>query len=256
MKVKLVSYTPEPEKLVAMAAKLCYSSVGTDEIAEGLTPEATEKFLEFLTGIGHESPIEHVNFTFAAEGISRTLTHQLVRHRIASYSQQSQRYVKLDAFAFVVPPAIEEIPLAKAYFEEAMLRDQETYDKLVDILEKATFEKLISEGVSEKQARKASEKAAIEDARYVFPNACETKILFTMNARTLLHFFHQRCCNRAQWEIRNMADQMLMEAKKAAPLLFDKAGPGCLSGVCPEKGMSCGKMKEVQDKYKRLATID
>lgn len=252
MKVKLVSYTPEPEKLVAMAAKLCYSSVGTDAIAEGLTQEATEKFLEFLTGIGHESPVEHVNFTFAAEGISRTLTHQLVRHRIASYSQQSQRYVKLDAFEFVMPPSIEKIPLAKAYFEEAMARDQETYDKLVDILEKDTFERLLREGVPEKQAHKNAEKAAIEDARYVFPNACETKILFTMNARTLLHFFHQRCCNRAQWEIRNMADQMLKEVKAAAPMLFAKAGPGCLSGVCPEKGMSCGKMSEVRAKYSRL----
>lgn len=253
MKVKLMSHTPEPEKLVAMAAKLCYSSVGTDEISDGLTPEATEKFLGFLTGIGHESPIEHVNFTFAAEGISRALTHQLVRHRIASYSQQSQRYVKLDAFEFVIPPAIEAIPLAKAYFEEAMTMDQETYDKLVDILEKATFERLTREGMPEKQARKSAEKAAIEDARYVFPNACETKIMFTMNARTLLHFFGQRCCNRAQWEIQAMADQMLLEVRRVAPLLFAKVGPGCLSGVCPEKGMSCGKMKDVQEKYRIMS---
>lgn len=250
MKVKLISYTPDPEKLVAMAAKLCYSAVGTDEIAEGLTPEATAKFLDFLTGIGHESPIEHVNFTFAAEGISRTLTHQLVRHRIASYSQQSQRYVKLDAFEYVMPPAIEAIPLAKAYFEEAMARDQESYDKLVDILENAAFGRLIQEGVPEKQARKGAEKAAIEDARYVFPNACETKILFTMNARTLLHFFSHRCCNRAQWEIRQMADLMLVEARKAAPLLFGHAGPGCMGGSCPEKTMTCGKMKQVVTRYR------
>lgn len=252
MKINLLSHTPEPEKLVAMAAKLCYSPVGIDEISEGLTPEAVEKFLGFLTSIGHESPIEHVSFTFSAEGISRTLTHQLVRHRIASYSQQSQRYVKLDAFQYIMPPAIEAVPLAKAYFEEAMERDQETYDKLVAILEKAAFEKLTQEGLPEKQARKNAEKAAIEDARYVFPNACETKILFTMNARTLLHFFGHRCCNRAQWEIRHMADLMLAEVRKAAPLLFNHAGPGCMGGSCPEKSMTCGKMKEVVAKYKAL----
>ncbi len=252
MKVKLLSHTPDPEKLVAMAAKLCYSAVGTDAISEGLTPEATEKFLGFLTGIGHESPIEHVSFTFAAEGISRTLTHQLVRHRIASYSQQSQRYVKLEAFEYITPPSIEQIPLAKAYYEEAMGRDQETYDKLVDILEEAAFLRLTMEGLSEKQARKAAEKAAIEDARYVFPNACETKILFTMNARTLLHFFSHRCCNRAQWEIRQMADEMLKEVRNVAPLLFNNAGPGCMGGFCPEKNMTCGKIKEVVEKYKRL----
>ncbi len=252
MKVKLVSHTPEPEKLVAMAAKLCYSAVGTDEISEGLTPEAAEKFLGFLVDVGHESPVEHVSFTFAVEGVSRALTHQLVRHRIASYSQQSQRYVKLDAFEFIVPPAIEEIPLAKAYFEEAMAQDQETYDKLVEILEKSAFQRFTTEGMPEKQARKAAEKAAIEDARYVFPNACETKVLFTMNARTLLHFFRQRCCNRAQWEIRDMADRMLIEVKKTAPILFAKAGPGCLNGPCPEKGMCCGKMAEVREKHGQL----
>lgn len=252
MKIKLLSHTPDPEKLVAMAAKLCYSPVGTDEISEGLTAEATEKFLGFLTSIGHESPIEHVSFTFSAEGISRTLTHQLVRHRIASYSQQSQRYVKLNAFEYIMPPAIEAVPLAKAYFEEAMERDQETYDKLVEVLEEAAFERLTKEGLPEKEARKRAEKAAIEDARYVFPNACETKILFTMNARTLLHFFSHRCCNRAQWEIRHMADLMLAEVQMAAPLLFKNAGPGCMKGYCPEKSMTCGKMKEVVVRYRSM----
>lgn len=252
MQVTLISHTPEPEKLVSMAAKLCYSAVGTDQIAHGLTPEATEKFLAFLTDIGHESPIEHVSFTFAAEGISRALTHQLVRHRIASYSQQSQRYVKLDAFEYVTPPAVAAIPLAKAYFEEAMTRDQETYDKLVEILEKAAFERFTAEGMAEKPARKAAEKAAIEDARYVFPNACETKILFTMNARSLRHFFAHRCCNRAQWEIQGLADAMLKEARRVAPLLFGSSGPGCLVGPCPEKGMTCGKIQAVREKYKQL----
>lgn len=249
MNVILLSHTPEPEKLVAMAAKLCYSPVGAEEISQGLTPEATEKFLDFLTGLGHESPIEHVSFTFAVEGVSRVLTHQLVRHRIASYSQQSQRYVKLDAFEYIVPPAIAANAEAKACFEEAMRRDQKTYDKLVDMLMQSAYEQFLAEGFGEKKARKAAEKTAIEDARYVFPNACETKIVFTMNARTLRHFFSHRCCNRAQWEIRQMADLMLQQVKQAAPLLFAKAGPGCMSGVCPEKAMTCGKMKAVVQRY-------
>lgn len=252
MRVTLISHTPEPEKLVAMAAKLCYSPVGTTQISEGLTPEATEKFLAFLTDIGHESPIEHVSFTFAAEGVSRALTHQLVRHRIASYSQQSQRYVRLAAFEYVMPPAIAEVPEAKHCFQEAMTRNQADYDQLVELLEKRAYDRLLSEGAGEKQARKAAEKQAIEDARYVFPNACETKILFTMNARSLRHFFAHRCCNRAQWEIRALADGMLREVKQVAPLLFGSAGPGCVNGPCPEKGMTCGKIQAVREKYKQL----
>ena len=134
MKVKVIAHTPEPEKVISMAAKLCYSSVGVDEIEQNLTDESVEKFLNMLINIGHESPLEHVTFTFAVEGISRSCSHQIVRHRIASFSQQSQRYVKLDQFEYIVPPEIESIEEAKELFIDAMNKDQEAYDKLVDIL--------------------------------------------------------------------------------------------------------------------------
>lgn len=185
LKVELIAYTPEAEKIVASAAKLCYSRVGISEIGENLDKENIEKFLNMLLDLGHESPVEHVSFTFAIEGVSRSLTHQLVRHRIASYSQQSQRYVKLDQFEYIVPPSIEEDERARELFIKAMEEDQRVYNELVDILSKKHYEKLISEGKNEKEAKRLSEKMAIEDARYVFPNACETKIVVTMNARSL-----------------------------------------------------------------------
>ena len=116
MKVKVIAHTPEPEKVISMAAKLCYSSVGVDEIEQNLTDESVEKFLNMLINIGHESPLEHVSFTFAVEGISRSCSHQIVRHRIASFSQQSQRYVKLNQFEYIVPPEIERIEEAKEVF--------------------------------------------------------------------------------------------------------------------------------------------
>jgi len=225
MKVELLRYTPDGEKLVASAAKLCYSPVGIDEIEENLTEGNVQKFLDMLINMGHESPIEHVTFTFAAEGVSRTLTHQLVRHRIASYSQQSQRYVKLEQFEYVVPPSIEKDERAKKLFEEAMKKDQEYYNKITEILYENNLKELLKEGVNEKQARQKAEKMAIEDARYVFPNACETKIVFTMNARSLMNFFRLRCCNRAQWEIRNLAVEMLRLVKGVYPTLFKNAGP-------------------------------
>lgn len=241
LKVKLIQYTPEPEKTIAAAAKLCYSAVGVEEIMENLTKENTERFLNMLMSFGHESPIEHVSFTFAVEGVSRSLSHQLVRHRIASYSQQSQRYVKLDQFQYIMPPDIENDLKAREIFIKAMRDSQRVYDELVDILKK----KHIENGVDERSA----EKKAIEDARYVFPNACETKVVFTMNARSLLNFFHHRCCNRAQWEIRTMADKMLEEVRCIAPMLFKYAGPRCLQGPCPEGKMTCGKIAIVREKY-------
>lgn len=241
LKVKLIQYTKEPEKIVAAAAKLCYSSVGIDEIMDNLTDENTEKFLNLLMSFNHQSPIEHISFTFAVEGVSRSLTHQLVRHRIASYSQQSQRYVKLDQFQYIIPPEIEADEKAKAIFIEHMEDSQNSYDKLTNILKS----KYIKNGFNEKKAQKK----AIEDARYVFPNACETKVMFTMNARSLINFFNHRCCMRAQWEIRNMADLMLNEVKKVAPILFKYAGPNCLKGSCPEGKMSCGLAKEIREKY-------
>ena len=266
LKVKIIAHTPEPDKVVAQAGKLCYSAVGVDEITQKLTEEEIARYVNMLASIGHESPLEHVSFTFAIEGISRACTHQIVRHRIASYSQQSQRYVKLEQFEYIIPPAIENNPEAKRIFIETMERDQKAYDELVDLLledilidkHAADYGSCIKEVLKEnpdvapdrskvldlyaekffEDYRKA-EKQAIEDARYVFPNACETKIVVTMNARSLLHFFNVRCCNRAQWEIREMATEMLKECKKIAPALFKKAGPDCVYGKCGEGKMSC-----------------
>jgi thymidylate synthase (FAD) len=252
VKVKLLEYTNNPEKVISMAAKLCYSPVGIDEIESGLTEDNVDKFLNRLMNLGHESPIEHVCFTFGVEGISRTCSHQLVRHRIASYSQQSQRYVKLDQFEYIIPPYIENNEEAKALFIDAMKQDQKTYDELVEILSKQHLEMFLKEGKEEKEASRLASKKAIEDARFVFPNACETKVVFTMNARTLLHFFRHRCCNRAQWEIRKMSDLMLKELKKVAPILFKNAGPNCLNEACPEGNMTCGKIKEIREKYKNM----
>lgn len=244
VKVNLISYTPEPEKVVSCAAKLCYSRSGIDKIQENLDDEKIRKFLNMLMSYGHESPIEHVSFTFGIEGVSRTLTHQLVRHRIASYSQQSQRYVKLNQFEYIIPPEIEKDEEAKKIFINSMNESQKAYDKLTNIL----VEKYIKEGYKKRDA----EKKAIEDARYVFPNACETKILVTMNARALMNFFKHRCCNRAQWEIRNLANLMLIEVKKVAPTLFKYAGPSCLTGKCPEGEMTCGKSEEMRQMYLEL----
>lgn len=249
MKVDLITYTPNPEKIVAAAAKLCYSKTGTQNILEGLTDEKVESFIEKLTSIGHESPIEHISFTFAVEGVSRVLTHQLVRHRIASYSQQSQRYVKLDQFEYITPPNIAGNPKAKALFEQAMAEDQKHYDALTEILFEDYLNDYMSAGMTEKKAKQAAEKKAIEDARFVFPNACETKIIFTMNARTLMHFFKHRCCERAQWEIRAMSDEMLKLVKEVSPTLFKYAGPSCLTKPCPEGMMTCGKTKEKRALY-------
>ncbi len=252
MNVKLLRYTSDGESLISSAAKLCYSSVGVEEIEENSKPEEVSKFLNMLMDLGHESPIEHISFTFGVEGVSRTLTHQLVRHRIASYSQQSQRYVKLDQFEYIIPPAIEKDLEAKKIFVQAMENDQKAYEELSNILFNKYYDEYIEAGMGERDARGKSEKQAIEDARYVFPNACETKIVFTMNARTLLHFFKLRTCNRAQWEIRQMAKEMLREVKKVYPVLFKNAGPGCVGGPCPEGRMTCGKIVEVREEFKNI----
>lgn len=252
IKVKLLSYTPEPEKVISMAAKLCYSQVGVEGIEKNLTDEAVEKFLNMLIDIGHESPLEHVSFTFAVEGISRSCSHQIVRHRIASFSQQSQRYVKLNQFEYIIPPEINEIEEARKVFVDAMEKDQESYDKLVDILFDKHYNNLINSGKNEKEAKRQAEKKSIEDARYVFPNACETKMVLTMNTRSLYNFFDHRCCERAQWEIRELATQMLMEVKKVAPILFKKSGPNCVKGPCPEGNMACGNIVSVREKFKNL----
>lgn len=249
LRVKLVEHTPNPEKIVAAAAKLCYSDMSGDEIIEDLTQEKAESFIKMLMKLGHQSPVEHVSFTFAIEGVSRTLTHQLVRHRIASYSQRSQRYVTEGQFQFIMPPEIKQNPEAEKRFIEAMTHDQQVYDEITDILYQTHYNRLVTEGIKESTAVVSAKKMAIEDARYVLPNACETKIMVTMNARSLLHFFRLRCCERAQWEIRQMAYQMLLEVMKVAPGLFRNAGPGCVAGSCPEGTMTCGKIIEIREKY-------
>lgn len=249
MKVTLLTHTPDPEKIIAAAAKLCYSESGVENILDGLDEEKTEKFLNMLMSLGHQSPIEHVSFTFGIEGVSRALLAQITRHRIASYSVKSQRYVKEGMFEYITPPEIENNPAAKELFLKTMEADQKAYDELADILYKKHYEELLAEGKDEKSASKAAEKMAIEDARFVLPNACETKMVVTMNARSLMNFFNHRCCTRAQWEIRDLADGMLALVKDVAPTLFKKAGPPCVAGACPEGKMSCGKMVDMRTKY-------
>ena len=252
MEVKLLAYPPQPEKTVACAAKLCYAAADIDTVYEGLTEEKTASFLEMLGSIGHESPIEHASFTFGIQGVSRSLLAQITRHRIASYSVQSQRYVKENAFEFVLPPEIEAIPEAKEEFLRAMEEDQKHYENLTALLKEKHKRELLAQGEDEKSANRKAEKKAIEDARFVLPNACATKMICTMNARSLLNFFTHRCCSRAQWEIRALAVEMLKEVKAVAPHIFEKAGPPCLRGNCPEGKMSCGKMKEVRERFASL----
>ncbi len=223
LKVILLQHTPEPEKLVAAAARLCYSPKSADELMENFTPDKVDSFVRKLVSLGHESPMEHVSFTFAIDGISRACSHQLVRHRIgASYSQKSQRYVKENQFDYVTPPRIAARPELAAKYDEAMAAMQSAYQELVQA------------GVP------------AEDARFVLPNAASTSFVLTMNVRSLWHFFELRCCTRAQWEIRTLANAMLTEVRKVAPLLFEHAGATCDSmGICFEGDMSCGRCPNV-----------
>ena len=247
--VKLIQCTGAPEKVIAAAAKLCYSAANADDILDGLDRESTDRFLNLLMDLGHESPIEHASFTFAIEGVSRSLLAQITRHRIASFSVKSQRYVREGQFSFILPPEIEAVPEAKERFLQSMEEDQRAYNEITELLMKKHYEAFLAEGMSEKKAKSSAEKKAIEDARFVLPNACETKMVMTMNARSLMNFFRLRCCNRAQWEIRELAEKMLLLVKKEAPTLFRLAGPGCLAGACPEGKMCCGKMNEVREKF-------
>ncbi len=235
LKVILLKYTAEPEETIAMASKLCYSASDIGSLKEKIKKKDQQSFVEKLMKMGHMSPIEHASFTFAIEGISRACSHQLVRHRIASYSQQSQRYVNEESgFDYVIPPLIMNDPELKNYFIDFMAEAQKAYNHLVS--------KLHEKGIKGELAN--------QDARFVLPNAAETKIMVTMNARELLHFFKQRCCNRAQWEIRQMAESMLSLVKNIAPSIFLKAGPACLDTPCPEGDYSCGKREDVRKKYK------
>ena len=229
LKVSLLSYTPIPDEVIAMAAKLCYSDSSIDELKASMDEEKRAAFVQRLVDMGHLSPIEHAGFTFGIEGVSRALLAQITRHRIVSFSVQSQRYVnKSSGFNYIVPPAIEALgDDAKKRFEEQMKTMQGWYDEWVNDLG----------GVSE---------SANQDARFVLPNACETKMIMTMNARELLHFFKLRCCNRAQWEIRALAYEMLRLCYDVCPVLFKNAGASCVSGACSEGKMTCKKADEVR----------
>ena len=257
MKVKLLSHTPDPERLVATAAKLCYSSSDIESLRDGLTDEKTESFIDMLASIGHESVMEHVSFTFGIEGVSRACTHQLVRHRIASYSQKSQRYVNENGFEFITPPAIEELPEAKSEYDRVIAEITDSYAKIAELLTEKHTKELTAQGLDEKTARSKASKLANEDARFILPNACETKIVVTMNVRSLFNFFRHRCCNRAQWEIRAVANEMLRQCLEVAPHIFSHAGPSCVSsGKCPEGKMTCGKINEVKEYFDTLKKTD
>lgn len=241
--VTLISYTPDPERTVAAAARLCYSPSTIDQVMEQMDDQKTASFLDMLTQIGHQSPIEHASFTFGIEGVSRSLLAQITRHRIASFSVQSQRYVDEAGFDYVIPPEIQGDEQAETLFLQAMESAKQSYESLTALLEHR---------YQKDMPGKAAHKKAIEDARFVLPNACTTKMMVTMNARSLLNFFSLRCCNRAQWEIREVAWQMLKLVKEVAPHLFATAGPGCLRGACPEGKMSCGRTKEVKERFAGL----
>ena len=251
-KVYLLTHTPNPEHTIASAAKLCYSSSTISNLTENLTDESAASFVEMLSEIGHESPIEHASFTFGIEGVSRSLLAQITRHRMASFSVKSQRYVREGTFEYVTPPEIASNPEALALYEEIMAEDQKKYDRLAEILKEKHIKTFMDEGKDEKTATRLAEKKAIEDARFVVPNACETQMVMTMNARSLHNFFRHRCCARAQWEIQDIANQMLELVSAVAPNLFKNARPSCLTGPCPEGKLSCGRAKEMKEFYRRL----
>lgn len=231
LKVVLLTKTPGGNEIAALAAKLCYAGSDIEDLQKKVSARDQDKFLSGILSSGHLSVVEHVSFTFGIEGVSRVLLAQLTRHRIASFSVQSQRYVSYgEGLNYIIPPKIAELGVdAVARYESQMTQMHEWY--------KAWQEEL---GLGEQ---------ANEDARFVLPNACETKLVLTMNARELLHFFSLRCCNRAQWEIHALADKMLEICKHEAFSLFADAGPGCVRGKCPEGKKSCGKLIEVRDKY-------
>lgn len=226
LKVTLLQHTPTPERAVASAGRLCYAPISAAEIKADMPDEDVRRLLRGLVRSGHHSALEHASFTFAIDGISRACSHQLVRHRVASYSQQSQRYVRFSGDEeFVVPPHIMASPQAREVFYAAMDAARRAYEQLVEI------------GLAEGRARES----AYEDARFVLPNAAETKIVVTMNARELRHFFSLRCCRRAQWEINRLSWAMRYLAATVAPTLFEGTGPGCMTGGCPEGKMTCGR---------------
>ncbi|MCD6474265.1 MAG: FAD-dependent thymidylate synthase [Thermoplasmata archaeon] len=213
MKVELIAYTPEPDIIAAVAAKLTHSKSDIDELLKE-DREKLKRLLRIVIKMGHTSVVEHAYFTFAISGVSRALTHQLVRHRIASYSQQSQRYVEQD-MEYVTPPSIARNEKIRKKYDEMMKKIWELYNEM-------------------------KEEVPIEDARYILPNATTSKIIVSMNARSLLNFFELRCCLHAQWEIRKLAWRMLHLVKKVAPTIFEDAGPPCRTrGYCPMEKKDC-----------------
>lgn len=236
LKVELIRCTPDAEALIAMAGRLCYSPADLETLKDGAEKKDPHRYLGMLMDMGHLSPVEHASFTFLVEGVSRALLAQLTRHRLASFSVQSQRYVsqrrEQGCFDYVLPPAIEALGEAAVQeFERQMMTMQQWYNGWQDKLGRAG-------------------ESSNEDARFVLPNASATRLMMTMNARELIHFFKMRCCNRAQWEIRDMAWQMLILAHQAAPALFQNAGPGCITGKCPEGKKTCGKMAQVRQQHR------
>ncbi len=228
MKVKLLAHTPDPEKVIALSARLCYSKSNIEDLEKNFTEDKIKSFLQKIIDLGHESVLEHVCFTFGIEGISRACSHQLVRHRIASYSQQSQRYVNFDNIEYVVPDSIKKNNDLYLKFKNFMKEISKFYKEMIE------------------------NDIPAEDARFILPNACTTKIIVTMNLRELKHFFKLRCCNRAQWEIRTLAIEMLKILKNKIPVLFSQMGPACLNGPCPEGIMSCGQIQEVREFFRSL----
>ncbi|MCL2379800.1 MAG: FAD-dependent thymidylate synthase [Coriobacteriia bacterium] len=218
MRVNLLFSTPDPERAIAAAARLCYAPVGGAELLDSMSDEEVEKILKILLTSGHLSALEHASYTFAIDGVSRAMTHQLVRHRLASYNQQSQRYVRYeDEPEFIIPPQVRAVG---GEVEESYVRHcKSSFESYRDLIDKGV---------------------AAEDARYLLPNAMETKIVVTMNMRELLHFFGLRCCRRAQWEIRTIANRMLELVLPTAPYIFADAGAACRRTFCPEGSMTCG----------------
>jgi thymidylate synthase (FAD) len=215
--------TPDALALLYAACRQCYSAHAAADIMDAARAAAeTDKQVAFVRAVvasGHESPLEHVSFSFGVEGVSRALTHQLVRHRIASYSQQSQRYVNAEHFDYIEPPSIAADPEAHAVFVRIMEEVRAAYSRLLACARRR--------GVSGEQAN--------QDARFILPQATETKIVVTMNCRQLLHFFRERCCTRAQWEIRSLAGRMLDVCRRELPAVFENAGAKCEQlGYCPE----------------------
>jgi thymidylate synthase (FAD) len=206
-----------------MAGVICYSGESTLEGIKSSAEMKPEEYLRKIVKNGHMSIIEHNVFVFYISGISRSCSHQLVRKRIASFSQQSQRYVSAENFEYVVPNSVEKSIFADEY-KELIQQNLSLYQKMTE------------SGITK------------EDARYVLPNSTTTQLIVSMNAHSLVDFFVRRICTRSQWEIRKLAEKMLDEVKRVAPIIFKDLGAYCdFYGYCPEYDKSCGKSKTIEE---------